>query len=478
MWRDPIAWLLIIILVLLGGVAWLTRHPHSPALDRLAGWPVVGPLAAWFRAAYRPPSAQPAPAAEPELVVLGRPPERPPPGPGSVAAAAPRRRIWIRPGTELRQLPAAGSAVTMTVPAFVRMELLERRGDWSRVRRVLADGRSTEGWARLGALGEPSAEELWRPEPVLPLPASSPAPELVAGARQLMRGGGRETVCGPYRLLDDLGDAALAERCARLVEQLERVYTARYGVRPAGPPEEAILVFRSHGAYLLFRARSAPESRRHAFAAPASGIVALAGEGRVAEQLQATLVHELVHLMNRRFLGPALPPWLDEGLAEELAMSRFEADGTLVPGSLGRYRWQVEGTTFTSGGEVELARLRRLLAGAELPTLEELVRLDRAGFQAEGRFSLHYTLSAFWVRYLLSGDAPAQSDGFRAFLGAVASGERLDEELLLGRLGVGWGELEAGFRSWLVAGGSAVAGPPAERRGGGAAAPGGAARAG
>jgi hypothetical protein len=51
---------LVLLLAAFGGFAWLTRHPATPWLERAARWPVVGPVAARFRAAYLPP----APAAE------------------------------------------------------------------------------------------------------------------------------------------------------------------------------------------------------------------------------------------------------------------------------------------------------------------------------------------------------------------------------------------------------------------------------
>ena len=52
---DPLPWLLILVLALLGGVALLTQFPDSPVLDRLAEWPVIGPAAQRFRELYRPP---------------------------------------------------------------------------------------------------------------------------------------------------------------------------------------------------------------------------------------------------------------------------------------------------------------------------------------------------------------------------------------------------------------------------------------
>lgn len=132
-------------------------------------------------------------------------------------------------------------------------------------------------------------------------------------------------------------------------------------------------------------------------------------------------------------------------------MSRIAADGTLAPGSLSRWESAIDGGRWIGGGRVELEGLRGQLRRGVLPTLEELAALDRADFQAEARFRTHYALSAFWVRYLLSGEAPGGAAGFRSFLAAVASGEPLDRELLLARLGAGWPALESGFRRWLEA---------------------------
>ena len=331
------------------------------------------------------------------------------------------------------------------------MVLMERRGDWRRVSRVGLQGSLVEGWVRHDDLDEPSADELWQPEPVVPLAATPPAEEVLAEARRLMGDDVREIPCGPFRLITDV-EGPLIERCPRLAGQLDGIYAERTGLEPVGEAAEAILLFESDGAFLIFRTRVSPESRRHAFAAPARGIVALASGTRMVEQVQATLVHELVHLLNRRHLGPALPSWLDEGLAEELAMSRIAPDGTLVPDSLGRWETGTGRARLMGGGEVEIGGLRTSMRRDDLPALEELVGFDRSGFQAEARFKIHYALSAFWVRYLLSEESPTGREGFRSFLAAVAAGETLDEGLLLRHLGAGWPELETGFRRWLDAG--------------------------
>jgi hypothetical protein len=444
--RDPLPWLLVLLLVLLVGVAWLTRYPDSPVLDRVVGWPVVGPAAERFRDIYRPAPTPPVEEDGPaEIVVVGH--EMVDAAPG-VESTQPMKRVWVRAGTELRKAPDPESAVVETLVSIRTMMVMERRGEWSRLSRVGLKGSLTEGWVRQADLGEPSADELWQPEPVVPLAATPPPEEILAEARKVMGEGVREMRCGPFRLLTDV-EGPIVESCPRLAGQLEHLYAARTGLEPVGEPAEAILLFDSHGAFLVFRTRVSPQSRRQAFASPARGYIALASGGRLAEQVRATLAHELVHLLNRRFLGPALPSWLDEGLAEELAMSRIAEDGSLEPATLGHWEIGPMGARLMGGGLVKLGGLRSSMRRGDLPTLETLTRLDRADFQAEESFQTHYSLSAFWVRYLLSGDPPAGGYGFRAFLAAVAGGQPLDETLLLTSLGTAWPELETGFRQWL-----------------------------
>ncbi len=449
--RDPLPWLLFLGLALLGGLAWLTAHPEGPALDRMVEWPWIGPAAARFRDLYRPPPA----AAEPEVEYVrvrpaapGSPAlaERTTAGPRAVADAGPT--ILVGPGTRLYAEPARESEAREVTRSYANLAVRERRGAWYRVARAGRQVDSGETWVHEADVSERAGERFWQADPVLPLPASPPAVELLAAARELMADGGRETACGPYRLLTDAPIAELPESCARLASSLDRVYAERYGLEPAGAPAEAILIFRGYGAFLIFRSRAAPEVRHHAFAAPARGLVALTAQGRMPGQLEATLAHELVHLLNRRFLGPALPPWLDEGLASDLAFSARGGDGALLPGSLGGWQSDAGGRVrLHGGGRGALLRLQRRLAAGRLPDIVELLRLDQATFRSDAE--LHYALAAFWLRYLLSGEEPSLAAGLRSFLAAVAAGEPIDDELLLGRLGRGWPELEAGFRGWI-----------------------------
>lgn len=54
--------LLLLVLALLAGFAWLTGHPDAPWLEQAEEWPVVGSLVGRFRKAYLPPERPEAPS--------------------------------------------------------------------------------------------------------------------------------------------------------------------------------------------------------------------------------------------------------------------------------------------------------------------------------------------------------------------------------------------------------------------------------
>ena len=453
---NPTLWMVLLLLTVLGSIAYLTHHPEHPVVDRLAELPGIGPAAEWFRDSYRPPSPRSVEEArEPETVIV----EESAPRREAVVRviSAPLGSVWVRAGTELRAAPEDSSDVVEVVQLLGRMTLRGRRGEWRRVARAEIEGRLVEGWVRAEELAEPSREELWEAAPVLPLAAVEAEQEVLAQARELMGEGARQLPCGPFRLLTD-ARGPVVDGCSRLAGRLDRIYAERTGLEPVGEARETILLFDSQSTYLVFRTRASPESVRGAFAAPGRGFVALAVGGREAGHVRAMLVHELVHLLNRRFLGPALPSWIDEGLAEELGMSRIGEDGTLEPGTLGEFGGGGGVVVVLGGGRVHLSAVRARMRRGDMPTLRELVALDRHAFQAEESYQLHYSLSAFWVRYLLRERSPMGSEGFRAFLAEVAAGERLEGELLLARLGTDWQELEVGFRRWLDSDAAAAAG--------------------
>jgi len=442
--------ILMLGLVVFGAFAWLTRHPDSELVRRAEEWPILGSLAAGFRKGYSTPERSV------EALRVGNRSEV---GIDQVEVLAEavesdrvsaRPQVWVEPGTHVQLSPHPDSEVLATVELLGNYSFVERRGDWFHIYRFSVDHGDLEGWIWLEGYVEPSAERLQRSEPVLPLAAVPPNPEKVRRARSFMDQGGIEVPCGPYILYADVGDGSVSEVCAQLASQLEEIYRDRFGLTPVSEPAEAIFWFLSRGAYEAFISddESIP-AEKGGHAAPARGYLALHSEDLPREAVVSTLAHELTHLINRRALGPALPPWLSEGLADDLAESRLEESGRLVPGELGGYSLASEAVVQHFGGVVSAAKLIEALDGTGLPELRALVEMGPDEFHEPPQEALLYALSSFWVRYLLSGAPGSDPAGFRAYLAAVASGVSITPDLLVQYLGDDWPELEAGFQTWV-----------------------------
>ena len=291
-------------------------------------------------------------------------------------------------------------------------------------------------------------------EPPLPLPARRPDPVRLAQARAILTPPIVEASLGGYLLVTDIGDPAVLARAAAIVGGLESVYLERYGRRPVGAPREAIVLFSEEGAYRRFQAddpRLADLSASTGLAG--KGVVATFRGARSDDELLGTLVHELGHLLNRRALGPALPSWLDEGIADDLGASRIDRQGRLLPGSWSR-TLDVHGQEIRiSGGEAALRDLAELFGpdGTAPGRLDlgALLALDWEEFVAEESAELHYAAAASFIRMLLA--APAKSALLRDWLAAVSEGSSPVAEDLRRTLGRPWLELEQDLALWVRA---------------------------
>lgn len=389
---------LVLLLALLALVAWLTGHPESPWIDRAAGWPVVGPLAERFRATYRP---------EPALE-----------GDAAPAEGAGSRYVWIPPVPDPDRAPERpGPAVTT--------ELIEPTAE--------------------PAGGPPPLGR--EPEPVRPVPARPASRERVARVERILGAHGARSALGPYTLLHDDRSRAPLTRWSDLAAALEPGYATRYGVTPIGRPAETVAIFAREVDYRALQEADDRLAGLDASGHASAGLAALWTEGHSATESEATLVHELGHFLQRRALGPALPPWLDEGLAEDLAQTPFE-NGALQIGGV-RVDIERDGLrVVVRGGLAALDEVDRAALEGRLPSLERLVALDWREFVG-ARAKLHYGEALWFVRFLLDEVDPARAAAFRGYLAGVARGERADGDRLLGALGEEWPTLDAEFRAWL-----------------------------
>ena len=265
-----------------------------------------------------------------------------------------------------------------------------------------------------------------------------------------MSDGSREIDCGPYRLVTDVVKSTWIALCSDLVEDLERIYRTRYGLSPVSPPAETILLFATAEDYMDFRDEEEIAFEAHiAHSFPLRGYVALYEADRSAPQLLSSLVHELTHLLNHRSVGPALPAWLAEGMADDLAESSIDSRGQLSPGLLGGESRQLDSLTLHSGGTGSLLRLQTLDQLGKLSGLQALIQLESKEFYQSERVQLHYALSSFWIRYLLRDPEDEMAKGFRSYLDAISKGAQITEALLAEHLGDNLENFEVGFRQWL-----------------------------
>lgn len=433
--------LLVLVLVVFGAGVWATRNPDSSWLDPFEEWPVVGPWVGEFRESYRAPDVVALgverPEREPEIldreIVVTEP-----------LGAAPW--VWALPGTPIRTERSEDAPVIETLSAIANLRRLGRDGDWFRVWR-----HGQEGWVLLPGYDESGDEPPLgsEPDPPLPLPGRDPDPDELAKAQEFLGASGRVANLGPYELHTDVDDAALLAALDRLASRTEDAYRDRYGLDPVGIPRAALVLFRGEGGYRLLQARSQRLFGLTSSGHTAYGLAVLYRGNRRDEEVAATLVHELVHLLNRRALGPALPPWLDEGLCDDLAFGALP-DGRLEPSRLVGFEHDApEGKILYVGAWGSLWTAGEAYRRGELPRLSTLLGIGWSAFVTEPGVELRYDTAALFVHYLLEGAQRRHREPFREFLRGVARGESAGGERLLSVLGVPAARLEAEFRAWL-----------------------------
>ncbi len=257
----------------------------------------------------------------------------------------------------------------------------------------------------------------------------------------------------PFSLATDVRDERLLATVGTVAAALPADFEARFGLRTA--PQGTLVLFARVADFRdWLAAEGGGDFAVEGFAR--HGVAAFAVEDLRSDEVAALMVHELSHLLVRAAAGRQLPPWLDEGLVEELAISRRDARGHTVPGSL-RVRSTMRSTSVTVlPGRARYERtisgpgaaLITLLRGPR-PPLAELMAMPPSTFTAASGRPERYAAAAFFVRYLLDGEGERWRQPFRAFLAAVAAGGPADAVALETALGVSLAELQGRFDPWL-----------------------------
>lgn len=368
--------------------------------------------------------------------------------------------VLIEAGTKLHDEPHRHAPVVTVVDVTIELEPLESIEGWVRVRFA---GRA--GWASLDGLPEEP-----EPPPTTPPPAPPPlsAPdELSADAERLARalalldGEPATFEAGVFRLHTDIQGERKRKMLFEAASHIGAAYRQRYGLEPERKASFAVVIYDREESYRRFEETIGNLSQLAAKGHTGSGVAALVAEQRTAPEATALLIHELAHLLNRQTFRGDLPPWLEEGIANDLAYCQIGRSGRLQPGTLGgkgfiaevpgppdRFgRRRFAGTVHIEGPLASLSLLKRKLAAGETVPLAELLDLTWREFVApEGR-ELRYVESTFLLRYLLD---ELDGEAFRRFLRDFQAGGRADAATLLAALGVGWAELGDGFEEWIT----------------------------
>jgi hypothetical protein len=259
---------------------------------------------------------------------------------------------------------------------------------------------------------------------------------------------------GPFTAASDVVDRRLLARLGEVASALPAAYAHRFGLQPA--PAGRVLLFRREASFRDWLASRGAPSDSGLEGLAESGAAALYVGDRRAEEVAGLLVHELTHLLTRSAAGRLLPAWLEEGLAEDLAMSRLDASGRPQPGTLRVTRTQrplggvgpgatvVERTV--EGPAAALARLVSI-PGARVP-LAALLDANHEELVAPAGRRDRYATAAFLVRFLLA-PREGRAERFRDFLATVAAGGEAGSVALGEALGEPLPEVERAFAEWL-----------------------------
>jgi len=459
------------------------------------------------------------------------PPEEPPSVLGAPSAfdlgATREGRVQVAAGARVYERPDPAAGVLAIVDSAAELPVIARRTEWIRVRYA-----GFKGWIWNGdePLPDPSAgspaevgeTESGAPGNAAVAPGSGdravssaaprpvarsygPDPQAVARARQFLGDAARELDAGPWHLLTDVRDERLLASLDRLAGELPAAYRELYGLpvdfgASAGDsgPEDAVGASGALGApqsagttrgsdvrtgtdravIVLFSREAAYRSFLGDGAAfgpdgyTTNGIAALYRGDMADDDLRVLFAHEVVHLLDWRVLEGRAPEWLEEGLAQALAVSRIEPSGAIHAEELGdgvrvvsesvSRDGRLETTLKVSAGYEAIRAVAQGLRRGELPRFEELAASRPFETEDPSVRPLRYHQCALVVRYLLQAEDGRWRDGFHRYLAGLAhlaQGGDGSPGSLPAVLGTDWETLEQGFSRWVQSRDVRLAGP-------------------
>lgn len=359
--------------------------------------------------------------------------------------------VWIDAGIPLFERPDASAPRLEVIDFRSELEVLERQGEWCKVRYA----------ARLGWVHPelPFKDRVIEVELDLDsLATSIPAMKVAAlghleFARRLLGATALERSLGPYDLLTDVRDEEMLDDLHAVAEHLDSYYRERYNLELGDTGQQTVALFSAEDTYREFE-RQTTEHQRQDRQGHAIGNVAglFVGDKRSVE-FRPLLAHELTHLINRRAFGSRPPAWIEEGIANDVAYCKVDRNGRprteTLAGESTVFGSRMDRQVAFSGGLSSLTQLLKWRARRRGTPLDRLIDLSHDDFMAPDDRQQYYIESAFLIRLLLDGPKDEWRAGFRSYLAEVADGELAGSERLIELLGTTWTQVELTFDSWL-----------------------------
>jgi tetratricopeptide (TPR) repeat protein len=225
----------------------------------------------------------------------------------------------------------------------------------------------------------------------------------------------RKVTSGDFTAVGDAPEPVLRD----VLRELEVFRTALSGLSAVLPaprfrsPTPLIVVFRDESTFEPYRPRDINGRRRshvggYYFDDPQGAYIVTAADGRRWGSRAGVVLHEYAHEVFHFTLGPGVPPWLDEGLAELCASVAADAGMQAAGRLIGR----------PIAGHVASLRPR------PGPSVTDLLTTDHAALtqMAPDDAALFYAKSWALVHYLLLGRENRGPGDVPAFLAAQGSG--------------------------------------------------------
>lgn len=339
---------------------------------------------------------------------------------------------WLAPGTPLYSLDARSAEPVATVASLAFVPVFSR----------------DESWAELMYLGERlrTATGFFTHTTYAGERTKAPVPREEAGLAARFFPGVAPRQMGPFFFVTDFPEGELLTLLGSAAYKVEEAYRERYGLEVGHRAGETFLVFSTEEAYKAFITAKPGLAIFDAATMAGQSTAALVIGQRSSWEVVSSFLHAATHLLNRRLFDRPMPPWLEEGLAEDLDCFWAEDPFAPAPGMMGA-RWN-QGPVPVVGCYTPMIKVAQGQPPPELLATELLVGLDRRGYVEAGSFAKNQLSASWLVAYLLNGEGGALASGFRDFLAEVAQGQPATGERLLTKLGKSWGEIDSGYRAF------------------------------